>query len=674
MSIVGRSIDRYRVLEQLGQGGMAVVYKAYDARLERDVALKVIRTENIPPTQLDKLMKRFEREAKAQAQFAHNNIVHVYDYGKYENAPYLVMEYLSGGTLKTLTGQPIPYQQAAKLLAPIADAVAYAHARNVLHRDVKPSNILITKEGKPVLSDFGIAKILEAEGTALTGTGLGIGTPEYMAPEQWHGQPVVQTDIYGLGVVFFELVTGRKPYEADTPAAIVQLQVLEPLPRPSELVPDLPEKVERVLFKALALKPEDRYESMATFGKVLAKLGQGVSVEVEEKTLEEIPVAVEAPSDSRSEPLSVEPRVSVQERETSDDLIVQPVHERGKKKLSWLWIALGLLFVFAMIAGGIGLAIASGEIAGVRATRTATATVAPTKTQTEISTSTPTATLTHTPAPTLGIGSTFVRVQDGMEMVYIPAGEFEMGAIADLGYEVCQSVRDDCVWSWFVDEEPVHSIYLDAYWIDRYEVTHAQYAAFLNEMDNQSEGGVTWLDAQDEHVNIHRSGEIWSVDSGYGHHPVFEVSWYGAVAYCEWVGGRLPTEAEWEKAARGGLAGKLYPWGNEAPTCTLGAENGAQHKKCGGQTVDVGNYAPNAYGLFDMAGNVWEWVADWYDSSYYASSPTENPQGPTSGTLRVVRGCSWGDSRSGLLVSNRGYFAPDDTNNGSGFRCASDAN
>lgn len=269
-SLIGQSFGRYHILEQLGEGGMATVFKAYDTRLERDVAIKVIRRSAFPVEQHELVLKRFEREAKALAKLNHPNIVNVIDYGDYEEAPYLVMPFFPGGTLKQHLGKPIPWQEAIRLLLPIAHALQYAHEQGIIHRDVKPSNILITRSGEPMLSDFGIAKILEGgEVTALTGTGVGVGTPEYMAPEQWTGQACVQSDVYSLGVVFYELVTGRKPFVADTPAAILLMQATEPLPRPSKYLPDLPEKVERILLKALARDPQDRYQTMGEFAAAI---------------------------------------------------------------------------------------------------------------------------------------------------------------------------------------------------------------------------------------------------------------------------------------------------------------------------------------------------------------------------------------------------------------------
>ncbi|MBW6475047.1 MAG: serine/threonine protein kinase [Anaerolineaceae bacterium] len=268
---VGQQIDRYHITERQGMGGMAVVYKAYDTRLDRDVAIKLIRAEAIPGDQYERLLRRFEREAKAQARFNHRHIVPVYDYGEVEGSPYLVMAYIPGGTLKAYTGQPVPYQQAIRWLIPVADALGYAHNRGIIHRDVKPSNILFGEEQRILLSDFGIAKVMFSPDQSLTGTGLGVGTPEYMAPEQWLGRANEATDQYALGVVLYELVTGKKPYTADTPAAIAIQQATEPLRRPRELVHSIPERVEKVIFKVLSKDPHHRYADMGELQKALEK-------------------------------------------------------------------------------------------------------------------------------------------------------------------------------------------------------------------------------------------------------------------------------------------------------------------------------------------------------------------------------------------------------------------
>lgn len=272
----GQSTGRYHIIEKLGQGGMAVVYRAFDTTLEMDVAIKFLRMDRITPEMLDKAHKRFKIEAQKTAQLMHANIVQVIDYGEFQETPFLVMRFISGGkTLKSLMGRSISYNQAIQILLPVAHALEAAHQKGVVHRDVKPSNILLTEDGTPLLSDFGIAKILEdnANSEGLTTGGMAIGTPEYMAPEQWEGKPVDErVDIYALGVVLYEMITGRPPYKADTvPATMVQV-LRDPLPRPQKWIPDLPEQVEHVLFKALAKDPQDRFSSMRLFSQALEKV------------------------------------------------------------------------------------------------------------------------------------------------------------------------------------------------------------------------------------------------------------------------------------------------------------------------------------------------------------------------------------------------------------------
>jgi tRNA A-37 threonylcarbamoyl transferase component Bud32 len=274
-NLVGQNLGRYHIIEPLGQGGMASVYKAFDTTLERNVAIKIIRTDTQVSGEQAQFLKRFEREAKALAQLDHPYILKVLDYGEQAGIPYLVMPFVEGGTLKEKMGQPMPYPEAAALLAPIARALEYAHQSKIIHRDVKPANILISRSGAPILSDFGIAKMIESgESTQLTATGVGIGTPDYMAPEQWLGKADPHTDMYSLGIVFFQMVTGHLPFTAETPAAVLIKHLQDPLPRPRLFVPSLPDSVEQVLFKALAKAPENRFPDMGVFADLLEKLAR----------------------------------------------------------------------------------------------------------------------------------------------------------------------------------------------------------------------------------------------------------------------------------------------------------------------------------------------------------------------------------------------------------------
>ncbi len=262
-AMIGKNLGKYQIVEQLGEGGMATVYKAYDQALERYVAIKVIRTSSMSDPLF---LGRFEREAKALAKLDHPYILKVLDYGEQDGVPYLVMPYVGHGTLKQYTSERLPYDRAFAYVLPIAEALSYAHKRHIVHRDIKPANILFGESGEPILSDFGIAKMLDAgEQTQLTGSGLGIGTPAYMAPEQWNGVADERTDIYALGIVLYELLTSRCPFQAETPAAILIKQVQDPLPRPRMFAPDLPENVESIIFKALAKDPSLRYQTMEEF-------------------------------------------------------------------------------------------------------------------------------------------------------------------------------------------------------------------------------------------------------------------------------------------------------------------------------------------------------------------------------------------------------------------------
>ena len=262
----------------------------------------------------------------------------------------------------------------------------------------------------------------------------------------------------------------------------------------------------------------------------------------------------------------------------------------------------------------------------------------------------------RTATPTYSPGVTWTRSTDEAKMIHVPDGEFLMG-------------NEDANLKAVADEEPAHTVYLDAFWIDRTEVTNVQYARFLNVLGEYRGacGGhdclETTVEDKDSHI-LQQEGR-YVVESGFEDHPVIEVTWYGAQAYCEWAGVRLPTEAEWEKAARG-VDGRLYPWGNDVPDCDK-----AQYADCSGMTVPVGSKPAGAspYGVLDMAGNVWEWVADWYDEAYYAGSPARNPQGANSGERKAFRGGSWGYLPKFIRTTDRARNRPSYAGFNVGFRC-----
>jgi serine/threonine-protein kinase len=261
----GATFGAYRIVEPLGRGGMASVYKAYEAALDRYVALKVLPGEFLHD---ETFAERFRREAKVVARLEHPNIIPIHAFGIEGGIPWMAMRLISGGALSSLLrGGRLTHERIITILRGAADALDYAHGKGVVHRDVKPQNILLDEAERVYLADFGIAKMVEGSG-ALTQTGMITGTPQYMAPEQATGQPVDQrVDIYALGVVAYEMLTGRVPFAADTPVAVLMKHVTEPIPIPPAST--VPEPLVRALLKGMAKKPEERWSSAGAFVRAL---------------------------------------------------------------------------------------------------------------------------------------------------------------------------------------------------------------------------------------------------------------------------------------------------------------------------------------------------------------------------------------------------------------------
>ena len=255
----GKLLGPYQITASIGEGGMASVYKAYEGRKDRYVALKILPRHFAQSAQF---AARFEQEAQVIAKLRHPNILPVYDTGADGGYTYIAMPLVEGGTLtRLLRGRPFPPRQTLRVMSQIGGALDYAHSMGFIHRDVKPSNVMLDTEGNCLLMDFGLAKVV-AGSNQITRAGATLGTPSYMSPEQGRGEKVDgRSDLYALGVMLYEMATGRVPFDADTPIGVIFRHIQDPLPPPRTLNPAIPEPVARVIEKALAKRPDDRYQT-----------------------------------------------------------------------------------------------------------------------------------------------------------------------------------------------------------------------------------------------------------------------------------------------------------------------------------------------------------------------------------------------------------------------------
>jgi hypothetical protein len=383
--LIGKRLGQYEIIDEIGMGGMATVYRAYQSSINRYVAIKVL------PTQFARdsnFVKRFQNEAQAIAALEHVHILPLYDFGAQEGYTYMIMRYVTGGTLEDVMGQFMPVERTVKIVSDMARALDYAHSQGVVHRDVKPSNILIDEHGEPLLTDFGIAKMLEGTGaTRLTGTGTVLGTPDYMAPEQAEDTDIDgRADIYSLGVILYELLTGRPPFQAKTPLAVVMMHVRDPLPLPRTIDPNIPEALERVVVKAMAKDPRDRYQ---TAGEMAEALQQALKMAP--------PGAVVAFGASDTAPLDKEQTTTAMPTPTT---IAQPRAGSGGKMGLVAAVVLLLLIgggAAAYFGGLFNQATPTPEPVVVVEEPTATPTQPATATPTQIPTATPTSQPSATP-------------------------------------------------------------------------------------------------------------------------------------------------------------------------------------------------------------------------------------------------------------------------------------
>lgn len=600
-------VGRYRIVNRLGQGASGAVYRAWDVRDGRDMAVKLLHDPN------GALQRPLRAEVRALSGLRHPQLPTVLDHFSLDGVGQcLVSTYVDGVDLQQLATQfhPLPEERVVAWLQAAVQPLAWLHARGRLHLDVKPANLRLTPQGEIVLVDGG-----------LPGLGLTAGTPGYAAPEQQAlrgASPA--SDIYGLGATLYTLLTAQVPVTAaHREAGLADL-------RPARDVnPQVAPYLSLAAARALALRPDARYETAEAFGQALARPADGRSGQAERPAT---PLPAVAPP----------PRVPLNPR------------RRRQIEMRTIYGLAGVLVVLLALAYWLAR-LGLGSAAPAAATATAPSELALALTQlAPVPSPTFDPALQPTPTP-----EALVDPLTEARLIYIPGGVFRMGN--DEGAR---------------DERPSHMVRLDAYFIDETEVTNAAYARCV--------AAEVCTPPQRLGATFHPS---YYGDPLYDDYPVIFVNWGQAAQFCAWRGGRLPTEAEWEYAAgyRPAVARMMrYPWGEVMTgpldnfcdrNCTR-AERNVELDDGYRDTAPVRAFPDgrSAFGLYSMAGNVLEWVADWYDADYYRASAAVNPMGPTQGTARAIRGGSWLSTQEDLVVTARSAFVPEVARANLGFRCA----
>ena len=626
----GTVIDRYEVVAPIAGGGMGMVYRVRHVGLGGEHAMKVL-LPNYASS--EKVRARFRQEAQVQSRLLHPGIVHVSDLLQAKGLLAMVMDLVHGPSLEQVlaaerTG-PWSLADTMAVMDPVLDAMTYAHGLGVAHRDLKPANVMLERStapwpGQPRVTDFGLAKLLASEG-GMTKTGAMMGTLPYMAPEQFRGSREIdaRADVFALGMMLWRLLSGRLPVNPDDMVNVAFMYAgNEPVASLDAVVPGIEPSLAAVVARCLSIdatgRPHDAGALCAELSRAGAGAGagRGLTEGVAERT-EPAGGGVAAPA-TRLEQARLGGEAAIQPQRVSS---AGDAPNRGSEPPSptpdsrwwqshknWALIGLASLGLSVLVRMESGTASGASEPAEP-------ATANPAR---KAATSTP--------------GS-----DAGIEWVRVAGGTFWMGS----------NDGDH-------DEKPVHQVTLSSFELAKSEVTVGQYRACV------SAGKCRAPNTTGSLCNWGKSGR----DA----HPVNCVDWDQAVAFSRWVGGRLPTEAEWEYAAGSGDRSWTHPWGNEAASCQRAVMNdGASGCGRGGTWPVCSKPAGKSHqGLCDMIGNVWEWTYDSYGG--YSSSPQHNPTGASGGSFRVLRGCGWGGAAGNCRAALRRRYAPSYRINVLGFR------
>lgn len=562
----GQKIRDYEIQHLIGEGGMGEVYQAQEVLLGRQVAIKRL---NPHLTGDPGFAQRFINEARIQAQLTHPNIVGLHSFFEEQGVYYMILEFVPGITLRQLISQtgPIPEERAMRIFRQITAALAHAHAKGIVHRDVKPSNIIVNTQANDAVKvmDFGIARLLTS--SHLTSTGTKLGTVHYMSPEQvLEAKDIDQrSDLYSAGIVFYEMLSGRLPFDDDTASDFrIQEQIIKnPVPDPRMIYAYISDKSVELLNQLTQKDREARPNGFHSLSHLLEANAKPIPAKVNPVVHVPKPNPVSLSSTPQAQHPNPKATEAAEEKPPQREEMATPSSKSSRKAL---WFILVIVIIAAVVV----------------------------------------------------IITLPKAKEEGREMVMVAGGTFSMG-----------SENGD------KDEKPIHSVTVSTFYIAPREVTQQQWREVMGNNpsyhsgDNLPVENISWLDAVDF---CNRLSEAEGLTPCYTN--------TGNGYSCNWSanGYRLPTESEWEYAARGGAnsQGYKYSGSNNADEVAWTSANSQN------STRPVATLKANELGLYDMSGNVLEWCWDWHADSYpFSGNPIIDPRGASSGKHRVLRGGSW---------------------------------